>query len=235
MADLPIAANRMNDVEITGNAPVTQNVMQKIGSNLNYLLQYLNISNGATTITGSFSDLANAVTVITANPRVDLGSKVTGSVSSVVTNQTIENLTAHLIHVRIPSGTNFFAWGTRGQTVAGNPNVTTLNLDINGGGFNEMQDHHKGDPHVADSPTATYYGRGFGTPSFSRLINAGQNDFRSSDGLASSPTSPIDIPVAIIDRKDVGTGSYSLQLSNFSGVTLQLFRTTILSVSSAGS
>lgn len=49
MADLSSQANRLNDVEINNNKPVSSGVFRRIGSNINYLLDYLGVSNGATT------------------------------------------------------------------------------------------------------------------------------------------------------------------------------------------
>jgi hypothetical protein len=47
MANLTSQANRLNDIEINNNKPVTGQVFRRIGSNVNYLLDYLGITNGA--------------------------------------------------------------------------------------------------------------------------------------------------------------------------------------------
>ena len=48
MADLISQANRLNDVEINNNAPVSSQTMRRVGSDINYLLDYLGIDNGDT-------------------------------------------------------------------------------------------------------------------------------------------------------------------------------------------
>lgn len=56
MADLPSIANRLNDVEINNNAPVSSQTFRRVGSDINYLLDYLGIDNGDT-IGGPISGL----------------------------------------------------------------------------------------------------------------------------------------------------------------------------------
>jgi hypothetical protein len=71
MADLPILADRVNDIEVAANAPVTETLMRRFGSNINYLLDFLGITDGSTTATGTLSDLAQAVELVT-NHTMDL-------------------------------------------------------------------------------------------------------------------------------------------------------------------
>lgn len=66
MADLPSVADRLNDVEINANQPVTQTLFQRIGSNVNFLLDLLGIDDGST-ISGtsqSFTDFLSALELI---------------------------------------------------------------------------------------------------------------------------------------------------------------------------
>lgn len=48
MANLTSIAQRLNDVEINNNAPVSSQTQRRVGSDINYLLDYLGIINGAT-------------------------------------------------------------------------------------------------------------------------------------------------------------------------------------------
>ena len=48
MADLVSIAQRLNDVEINNNAPVSSQTFRRVGSDINYLLDYLGVTNGAT-------------------------------------------------------------------------------------------------------------------------------------------------------------------------------------------
>lgn len=52
MADLSPFADRLNDVEINNNAPVTSTLMRRLGQNINFLLDLLNITDGSNTPSG---------------------------------------------------------------------------------------------------------------------------------------------------------------------------------------
>lgn len=71
MADLPNFADRVNDVEVSANAPITESLHRKYGSNINFLLDFLGISDGETSPSGGLSDLATAVDLI-SNHTLDL-------------------------------------------------------------------------------------------------------------------------------------------------------------------
>lgn len=49
MANLPTVGQRLNDVEINNNKPVTSQLFRRIGSNINYLLDFLSITDGSLT------------------------------------------------------------------------------------------------------------------------------------------------------------------------------------------
>ena len=61
MADLPNFADRMEDTEIAANAPITETLMRKFGSNINFILDFLGVTDGSTSPSGSLSDLSQAV------------------------------------------------------------------------------------------------------------------------------------------------------------------------------
>jgi hypothetical protein len=46
MANLPSLAQRLNDIEINNNAPVSSQTNRRIGSDVNFLLDYLNVTDG---------------------------------------------------------------------------------------------------------------------------------------------------------------------------------------------
>lgn len=48
MADLPSIAQRLNDIEINNNAPVSSQTFRRKGSTINYILDFLGINNGST-------------------------------------------------------------------------------------------------------------------------------------------------------------------------------------------
>jgi len=87
MALLPNFAKRLNDIEIASGAPITEILMRKFGSNVNFLLDFLGVSENETATSGALSDFVNALTFVENNPislEVNLG---TGLVN--VTNQAI--------------------------------------------------------------------------------------------------------------------------------------------------
>lgn len=59
MANLTSIAQRLNDVEINNNAPVSSQTNRRIGSSINYLLDLLNITDGTSGgSSGALGDLA---------------------------------------------------------------------------------------------------------------------------------------------------------------------------------
>lgn len=61
MADLSPLADRMNDVEISPNAPLTETLLRRVGSNINYLLDFLGVTDGSTSPGGTLSDVTQAI------------------------------------------------------------------------------------------------------------------------------------------------------------------------------
>lgn len=64
MALLPNLAKRLNDIEISSSAPITESLMRKFGSNVNLLLDFLGINDDSSTATGDLSDLVNALSIV---------------------------------------------------------------------------------------------------------------------------------------------------------------------------
>lgn len=64
MADLPTIADRLNDIEISASAPVTETLWRRFGSNINFILDFLGVSDGDTTASGDLSDFAQALSTI---------------------------------------------------------------------------------------------------------------------------------------------------------------------------
>lgn len=79
MADLPIIAGVMNDTEISANAPLTETLMRRIGSNINFLLEFLGINDGDTVATGQLSDLVTAINTVDAHTITKQGTFSGGS------------------------------------------------------------------------------------------------------------------------------------------------------------
>lgn len=64
MANLPSIAQRINDIEVAANAPLTESLMRKKGSDINLLLDFLGITDGSTSATGLLSDFLIALATV---------------------------------------------------------------------------------------------------------------------------------------------------------------------------
>lgn len=69
MADLPTAAQRVNDIEVSANAVLSESVNRKYGSNINFLLDFLNVPDGSTdpSAIGNIGDFFNAINIVSAH------------------------------------------------------------------------------------------------------------------------------------------------------------------------
>lgn len=67
MADLPTLAQRLNDIEISASAPLTETLMRRFGSNINFILDFLGVSNGASAPSGDLQDLSNAISTVSGH------------------------------------------------------------------------------------------------------------------------------------------------------------------------
>lgn len=64
MANLPSIAQRLNDVEINNNAPVSSQTFRRSGSSVNYLLDLVGATNGDTNPTGPLGTILRPVATI---------------------------------------------------------------------------------------------------------------------------------------------------------------------------
>ncbi len=67
MADLPTVADRINDIEVSSNAPQTETLWRRIGSNINILLDAFGLADGDTSAAGDLNDLTIALSTIRAH------------------------------------------------------------------------------------------------------------------------------------------------------------------------
>lgn len=65
MADLVSIAQRLNDVEINNNAPVSSQTFRRVGSDINYLLDLVGANNGDTNPTGPLGTILRDVATVT--------------------------------------------------------------------------------------------------------------------------------------------------------------------------
>jgi len=64
MADLPSIAQRINDIQVAANAPITESTQRTLGSDINFLLDFLGITNGETSTSGIISEFISALDTI---------------------------------------------------------------------------------------------------------------------------------------------------------------------------
>lgn len=79
MANLPSIAQRLNDVEINNNAPVSSQTMRRVGSDINYLLDLVGANNGDTNPTGPLGtilqptqNISFSTTIVSAQNNTDV-------------------------------------------------------------------------------------------------------------------------------------------------------------------
>lgn len=83
MADLPTLADRLNDVEVSADAPLTETFFRRVGSNINFLLDFLGVTDGATSPSGDLQEFINAITTISGHT---MDSQVTFGLQAGVVN-----------------------------------------------------------------------------------------------------------------------------------------------------
>ena len=82
MANLPTLADRLEDLEVGANKPLTESLFRKFGSNINFLLDFLGVSDGETSPSGDIQDLANAINII-SNHTMSLEATINGTAGNV--------------------------------------------------------------------------------------------------------------------------------------------------------
>lgn len=242
MADLPNFADRMNDVEIAANAPLTETLMRKYGSNINLLLDFLGIADGTTSASGTLSDLINAVNFIDTNSMTQQASFTPGGPGTFsVGTYTQTKFVNQVFYIHIPSGSPAFTWG------AGN-NRMLVNIDSGGNtevaqslapvALTSTLNGYASDHQVA---YLVNQGRNTGVGSgddqirdFSKLLNVG--DWDAVTGPSATQSSLL-LPCFELDYRDSGA-SFDVLFqhpgSTFNGVNIQIYRDFRLVVGSAG-
>jgi len=242
MADLTPFADRMNDVEIQANAGLSETLMRRLGSNINFLLDFLGVSDGATTPSGSLNNLANAAATADAHIMDNVANFLVGGGSQVVEvlgnepRQEFLNSVLYLVITPDPGTTiSFdFDWGS--------PTVNDMRLAPTTGGsaFALPQNVRNvafgaaGDNALADAyePTAISQSATSGNVIFSKMLNTG------TAVLTSTEPGRIIFPLGVIDYRDV-TANYDVDISLGGTVTnipnaqsVQIYREYRLNVGS---
>ncbi len=235
MADLPTVADRLNDTEITANAPLTETLMRRIGSNINFLLDFLGVTDGETTPSGALNDLAQAVELANTHTMDLQLSLPTGLLNGVynigngITNEKFLNQHFYLVFEG-PAIFSAFSWG-------GTQNLT---FGADGGGAVKLSDAKQGQIGGAVVDTTLLQGSqdayinsdDFLLKRFSKMVNTADN---ITIGTLAGGERVI-LPIGIIDYRD-STTDFDLNIV-FSGYTaatsIGVYREYRLNAGSAG-
>jgi len=218
MADLPTVADRLNDTEITANAPLTETLMRRIGSNINFLLDFLGVSDGATAPSGSLNELAQAVDTID-NHTIDLqttilpGSSGTVSVGTFVLEKFVNQIFYGVWTSVSPLQFGLTEdWGSLG---IGAPNGNKMLLNIDSAGSAPMVDPSAKDEseylqtdilEFPSGPASTVSNR-----IFSKHLDVGEFSFDFA-GTGGTPTRQFIKPLCYLDWRD--GSSFQLDIQN---------------------
>lgn len=108
MANLPNQANRLNDIEVSASAPLTETLFRRLGSNINYILDFLGVSNGATSTAGALGAFVSALSLVENHNMNLLYTSITTG-SNTTSSQSIGTLNSvkfvnQIIYAVFPAG-----------------------------------------------------------------------------------------------------------------------------------
>ena len=235
MADLPTLADRVNDVEVSANAPITEALHRKYGSNINFLLDFLGVTDGETSPSGSLNDLAQAVETA-ANHTMDSQLVIANGAGNAV--RTIGTFTQQRFLNQV-----FYLDITNSTGLAFNTNITvtndTLRLGIDAGSVIGRNIPTSVQPPDGLGEQWTY------TSTFEAGVYAAQNQYSKTfypGGFVVSMTgtpSPQRFlaPLGVVDWRDGGTNftiscELDAVLGNYDNYTI--YRQYVLNVGSLG-
>jgi hypothetical protein len=218
MALLPNLAKRLNDIEIAANAPLTESLMRKFGSNINLLLDFLGLADDSNSASGDLSDLVNAISFIQANP-FSLQATI-NPVNALQTNINIGTYTKQkyvnqIFHFAIFNNTGLQYNPSYGifDAILPNPSpeiyMTNVEFRIDAGSYQAMRPQFFYSPQIRDN----YYQRNFSGSSnhrFTRLFpsNVGNNIAQTLGqsifvGIVNNQF--FNVPAFVFDWRDAGT------------------------------
>ncbi len=196
MADLPSVTDRLNDVEVAANAPLTETLMRRFGSNINFLLDFLGIADGSTTPSGDLNEFISALTLIGGHT---MDSQAVFATEAGVVNVgtfTTQKFVNQVFYLQTTTYTEPF-----NITQAG---VFAPIINIDGGGNQSLPFFPTSDSGGEDRGTAGDYQGSYlyqASPAerrFSKVLNVGNVESPAVSG-------EILVPFAEIDYRDSGT------------------------------
>lgn len=232
MADLPSVTDRLNDTEIAANAPLTETLMRRVGSNINFLLDFLGISDGETSPSGDLNEFIAALTLMgthtmdaQATFTVETGVNAIGT----FTTQKFVNQVFY-VHYTLAAASNF----THTQS--------SVLVNIDGGGNKTLPEHIQAD--VTGTLSTHTDPRNDYSEAYLFNRNPATNERRYSKVLnpgsylnATLPNTPqFLLPIAEIDYRDSGTNFqllYNIPILGFPATTT-IYRAYKLNAGSLG-
>lgn len=230
MADLPSIANRINDIEVAANAPITETLKRREGSSNNFLLDFLGIADGSTTAAGDLSDLIAAVGLCsghTMDLQVSVPSSGSGVVATTVGTYTPVKFVNQVFYYVIRNNSGFDLFG---KTVNIGLNTTFV---LNGATLPVLADAfaatvNANHTHTLDS---AYTSRPNNTTRrYSKHLSPGEYTADVTNGNFFLT------PACVLDWRDGGTQTLTANLEvgvgNFSAI--EVYRQYVLDIKSAG-
>jgi len=244
MADLPSIANRYNDVEVAANAPVTESLVRKGGSNDNFILDFLGAADGSTVAAGILSDLVNAVNLCdghTMDQQISLPNSGTAATIQTIGTYTPVKYVNQVFYWVLRNDSGFpnaavnFNWGFGADYALLNgvnlnqhlvSDVTgtfgqvggdrAADIDFNYDSFNINSSFAANNQHT--------------TRQFSKMINIGEYTYGVSNG------GRMVVPICVLDWRDGGTQNLTMRLSTSYGnaSSVEIYRQYVLDIKSAG-
>lgn len=237
MADLSPFADRMEDTEIGANKPLTQTLFNKFGQNINFLLDFLGVTDGATSPSGTLSDLVQAVALCeghTMDQQLNIIANGTFSIGTYTQPKFVNQVFYFYADGGQVSDVSF-NWHKETGT-GGSPDFYPL-YNVDSGGNQPLN--------AGYSSTRSEYTNAFPTfgdtqnERFTKILNDGFVGTATDAGIGTPPQVNLLVPIIELDYRDPGTNHELLikvqdTFGIGTGATAQIYREYKLNVGSAG-
>ena len=204
MANLPTVANRLNDIEISSNGPQTESLWRRVGSNVNFLLDFLGVVNGETDPTGTLSDLSQAVELASTHT-MDLQLTIPNGAANGVFNigTFTQKKFLNQIFYFVVTNTSGFGYS---KTYDWQSVQTNIRMGLDAVTPEILQKSQNGNTmYQYQTDLDLLSGNESSSRSYSRAINHGDQFLNLSQAGFNPPLREYLLPVAVIDWRDGGT------------------------------
>ncbi len=247
MADLPTIADRINDIEVSANAPLSESVNRRYGSNINFILDFLGVSDGETSPTGTLSDLSQAVALADSHT-MDLQLNITANGLFSIGTFTQPKFLNQVFYLFADGGQSSkvnIEW--RAAIGDATKEFPLINVDAGGNealnpGVNEPSSF--GHDFNYTQPSAYYTNAvpsvgDVNSKRFSKVLNGGADLIAQTATIGPAVQTNILLPIIELDYRDPGTNfELLINISDVFGIgagsTAQIYREYKLNVGSFG-